>query len=206
MRVHIERVTAQKSDQGLPDFAGEFDRQTRWRGDRANDGDSRGQRLLHDFKRGPPADQEDVFVERQTTADETVPNDLVNGVVTAYVFTNDNKVSLSVEHCRRVQPTCALEGFLSRLELFHESKDGSRGDSGCCRNRRKMLLDRLDRSLAAKTTTGRCEDVASQPVKTHFHCGGQKNVQSVLAIDRFAAPTMRDFHHVAALANQSFRQ
>src|SRR5437870_4166431 len=77
MRIDIERVAAQKTNQRLAALAGKLDRQARRRRDCANNRNPRRQRLLHDFKRRPAADHERVPVEGQLAAEKPPADDFV---------------------------------------------------------------------------------------------------------------------------------
>ena len=118
MRVNVERLAAQKTDERLPALPRKSHRQTRRRRHRADNRNPPRQGLLHNFKRRPAADQQYMPVKWQQILQKTAADDLVNRVVPANVFTHDDKFASFVEDGRRVQPTSLRESFLRHTQAF----------------------------------------------------------------------------------------
>src|SRR6266498_3564517 len=87
--VNVHSVFAEEGDQGLVALDGEIDRERGRRGDGGDDRDAGREAFLKDFEGGAAADQENVLVEGEKVVQQRMTEDLVNGVVAAYVFSED---------------------------------------------------------------------------------------------------------------------
>jgi hypothetical protein len=113
--VDIETFVAEEADEGLSGLFGELDGEAGGGGDGGDDGDASCERLLHDFERRSAADQQDVVVEGHAT-EKRVAEDLVDGVVTADVFVEDEELACRVKQGGGVEAAGAGEGGLGLVE------------------------------------------------------------------------------------------
>ncbi len=77
---------AQKPDQGHPRHDRQVDRETGRRANGCKYGDARAQRLLNQFEARPPAQQHDVFVQRQPARHQAFTDQLVERIVAPHIL------------------------------------------------------------------------------------------------------------------------
>ena len=68
-------------------------------------GDARGQGLLHDFERSPSGDGQNGPAQRKLTGQKSLPYNLVHGIVPPYVLVHRNELPVFVEAPGCVDPT-----------------------------------------------------------------------------------------------------
>ncbi len=154
-------AAAEKSDEGEAEFAGELDRKARGRGDRGEDGQAGGEGLLDDLKAAATAHQQEMLRKRQHALKQRCANDLVDGVVAAYIFAEQEETAVGVEECGGVQSTGLAEDGLRGAKLAGQCADHFRAHGKArTRSAQAALTDGVDRGLAADAATGGGEEVA----------------------------------------------
>src|SRR5215217_6051617 len=181
--VDVEPVAAQKSDEGHPEFTGHIHRQAARRGDRADDGHTGREALLQDLEAAAPADHDGVIPQRQSSLEESPPEELVGRVVAPHVFPEGYEISLRAEVRRRVQPAGSLEETLRLAQLLGEDVDRlrrhlrSRRDHGA-----PAELELLQARLAAHTAGARGVEVALEGPQVVLPATAQLHVDDVVLL------------------------
>ena len=98
----------------------EIGRERGWRRDRGDDRHARGQRFLDDLEARAAANQQDVVVVREQPVLQPVPDHLVQGVMPADVFAEDDQLARHGEDRGGVEAAGAVEGGLGLPHLFRE--------------------------------------------------------------------------------------
>src|SRR5882762_4973546 len=91
--VDVHAAAAEKADQRLATVAGKICRKIRWRGDSGDNRDPRGQRLLHDFKRAAPRDEQDVSIDGKEPVEKAMADDFIDSIVPPNIFAEDNHLA-----------------------------------------------------------------------------------------------------------------
>ena len=120
MGVHVERVASEKTDECLATILRELHRQTRWRGHGADHAHSTGQSLLHNLKRRPPTDHQQMVLERESIVEHRAAKRLVDGVMTTDILPQRKQVAFRVAQAGGVQAPGFLECLLPGSQLVRQ--------------------------------------------------------------------------------------
>ena len=105
MRVNIHRFTPQKANERLIGFLGEFDRQTARRRNRCEHRNTRSECLLNDLKRHATTHEQDVAIQWKQVTLQGVAENLVERVVAADVFAQNDQIAIAVSYTHLTLPT-----------------------------------------------------------------------------------------------------
>src|SRR2546422_10767464 len=120
MGIKVHGLAAEKADEGLAALTGEFDGEAGWGGNGGDDGNPRGQCLLHNLERSSPADEQDVRVEGKPVFQKRIAEDLIDSIVPANIFAQDDKFALRIKNRSGVQAAGLREGRLGSAQAFGE--------------------------------------------------------------------------------------
>ena len=116
--VDDESLAAQKTYERQSEFTSELYGQARRRRYRCQQRNAGGERLLHDLEAAAAADEQHMSPEWQAAFQESPPDDLVHGIMSADVFAQDDQFAAGVEKRRGVQAACAAEDGLRCAQLL----------------------------------------------------------------------------------------
>src|SRR5438046_3043522 len=108
-------------------------------------------------------------IKRQQPIAQTKAQHFIHRIVPPYILPENNQFSSLVKNCRRMKPARALESGLELPQLGWKGKQRFRFNFEPVGQRRKMLMDSLNRGLAAKTATRRRKHMAREPRKIDAH-------------------------------------
>jgi len=149
MSVDVHSSVAKKSDQGLGVFVGKLDRQAGGGRNCREQGEAGHQGFLDDFKRYAATHHEDVPIERELVLEKRMTDDLVDGIVPADVFAQEQQMSCFVEQGTGMESARASEGRLGVSKLVWEGIDGFGGNTQAGVDAWKSLSQGGDGGLAA---------------------------------------------------------
>ena len=148
--VDVHRVSTQESDEPHARAFGELDGETRGGGYGREQWNLGHECFLHDLEARSSADHEDASFEREAIREQRCPDDLVDGVVSAYVLTQVDQVPFAIEEPGRVDASRLVETLLSGAHPLREGAQERRFHSeGVVRHGGRLESDRFDREFAA---------------------------------------------------------
>src|SRR6185437_970605 len=137
--------------------------------------------FLDQFEAGPAAEQEDVLVKGQVAFQEGVTDQLVEGVVTADVFFDDEEVALAVEETGGMKTAGAIEEILSFPKQVGEwiEHSGVYRQGSLAKVSRAHRIEGLDTYFAADAATGAGIKMTLQLFEIRGYLGGQLDADGV---------------------------
>src|SRR6187551_3073788 len=108
MRINVEALAADESEERDSGLFRQVDRQTGWRRDGDDDRNPGEPRLLHDLERYASADDEHAGWNRQVIEQQR-SEDLIGRVVAADVLRRRHQIAASRKECNPVQPAGLTE-------------------------------------------------------------------------------------------------
>src|SRR5579863_3972479 len=162
-RINNETPTAQKTNEGQAQFAGELDRKTGGSRNRCKDRNARRQRLLNDFEASSAADEHDEAAERKAIFEQSPPNQLVDCVVPADVLAKRDEISLRIKERGSVQSAGTIEDRLVGAQRLGQPAEHLRMYAEVAIGRAQTTTPNgFDRSFSAYPTTRSGEKVPLQ--------------------------------------------
>src|SRR5262245_51312179 len=128
MRVHVEVLTSQETDERESALVGQIDRQTRGRRYGSDHGDACKERLLHNLVGGSSADEQQVIRQRQAVLHEHAADDFVYRVVPANILGHRLEPAIPREEPGRMKATGFIEYFLSRAQPIGNAEERRSGN------------------------------------------------------------------------------
>lgn len=187
VRVDVERWRPQKTDQRLIAFTREAHGQRGRCRHRRDDRDPGRKRFLHDFKRGTSTDEKNVSIERQESIEQRPPDHLVDRIVPANIFPDDDQFAVEIEDRSRMNSSGPAKIILTFSQRIREHQQSCQFDSHIRLGRdcRKVLSNRSDTVFAANTAAGRDRALASRRRDFYLRTGGERNSNDVFAMQTY---------------------
>ena len=103
VRIDVHGVIAQEADERDAAGVGQFDGQAGGGGDGGDTGDAGQQGFLNDLERGTATNQQDMLAIRKRVMQQAMPDQFIDGIMTANVFAQEEKFSGAGEEAGGVQ-------------------------------------------------------------------------------------------------------